>query len=159
MSEISPTFVNWDETAARPVGGAGGMVVRGKSRPLATDLHIEFAKGGVTVTNKGAEAASFSYGNTQRNSVDIFFPRGAPLKSAPYTQPSKVNEHGAIDPPEQPPPGTSTKPTFTHADPEFPRITKWYWTYRGTAPRQEFSGDPEKDPPERPKRGKAKAER
>jgi hypothetical protein len=155
MSEISPTFVNWDETATSPPGGS--TVAPGKRRPPATDLHIEFEKGGVRVKDKGKEAARFDYGDTRRNSVNIYFPRAAPIESARYTDPAKVNAHGAVDPPQAAPAGSSAMPTFTHADPAFPKITKWWWTHKDTRiPVIEFKGNPEEEPPARPKRPPAK---
>lgn len=126
MSEISPTFVNRDPNPPP----AGGTTTTAKKRPNATDLHIEFNKGGVTVKDKGS-AKEFDYGDAQRNSVDLYFPDDKPIAPAPYLPPATPGKDGdPVQPPPSPPPGTTATPTFTHDDPKFPGIKSWYWTYR-----------------------------
>lgn len=151
MSEYSPTFVNWDKEASRPVGG--GMFER-KASPAATDLHIVFNKGGVTVKDKGKEADGWEYGDTRRNSVDLTFPDDKPINSSPYQPPASLQPNGTVVPAPQPLPGTFTTPTFTHNDPKFPGIKEWWWTVKNRRSSPVFRGNPKAEAPKekRPKK-------
>jgi hypothetical protein len=156
MSVYRPTFVNWDKEASQPVGGAGGMAAR-KASPAATDLHIKFSKGGITVKDMGAEAVKSEFvdangnPNNSRQFVRLTFPAGTPINSSPYVAPAKLQPNGTVDPPSTKPlPGTSTKPTFEHPDPSFPAIEEWWWTKDGRRTTPKFT-DPD-PPPKRPRR-------
>jgi hypothetical protein len=140
MSEYSPTFVNWDETASRTTNGF--QAERGRRSPPATDLHIVFNKGGIEIKDNGTEAEKAEYGDDRRNSVDLTFPGDRPINSSPYMSPAALQPNGTVSPPPTALPGTSTKPTFTHPDPKFPGIKEWWWTRSGKRSSRVFRGDP-----------------
>lgn len=97
--------------------------------PLATDLHVIFKKGGVIVTDKGC-AEKLDRENPKGNEVHLTFPPSKKIKAGDgIVQPAKPKN--GQDAPEAPaaPPESSCKPTFRHADPNFPPIVRWYWTH------------------------------
>jgi hypothetical protein len=157
MTDLTVDFVNWDRTASRPTGGA--QVERGKRSPPATDLHVFFRKGGVTLGATKPDVHSAKPVSTELNGYEFTFPLGGSLESAPYLQPSTVNRHGALIPPVPPeklPKGSTVRITFKGTGTEVPEITRWYWTYDDPkVPRQEFRGDPDTLPS--PPRGARKA--
>jgi hypothetical protein len=123
-SEYSPTFVNEDPTP--PTSGT----TTAPKRPAMSDLHIIFTKGAVIVKDNG-KAVSVDRVDTQGNQVVFTFPDDSPLKPTPAPPAPKPQADGTpVDPTPKPPPESSFTPTFTHADPTFPRILKWWWTYR-----------------------------
>jgi hypothetical protein len=123
-SEYSPTFVN-----EYPPGTPSGTTTTPK-RPSMSDLHIVFTKGSVIVKDKG-KAASVDRVTDQGNEVVFTFPDSSPLKPAAPQPPATPQPDGTpVTPPPQPAPESSFTPTFTHADPTFPPIQKWWWTHR-----------------------------
>ncbi len=120
-SEYSPTFVYRRKKS--PPGST--TTVR---PPLATDLHIVFSEGGVSVTNKGGAEKS-DRANTGGDTVNLTFPRSKKIHAGePVTEPATP---AGGDQPEAPAPaeGTSCTPTFRHGKPDFPPIKEWWWTH------------------------------
>ncbi len=120
-SEYSPTFVY----RRKKKEGDGTR----EKVPLATDLHIVFKKGGVTVTDKGGAEKS-DRNTTKGDEVHLTFPPSKKINAGDGVDPPPEPKDGE-DAPEAPaaPPGSSCKPTFRHSDPDFPPIHYWYWTH------------------------------
>lgn len=119
-SEYSPTFVYRREKKEE------GTTTR---MPRATDLHIVFTKGGVAVTDKGCAEKSDRRTN-KGNEVHLTFPPDKKIDAGNGVDPMPQPKNGddAPDAPT-PEPGSSCRPTFRHADPDFPPIDHWYWTH------------------------------
>jgi hypothetical protein len=140
VSESKITFTNWDQTPSRSTGGK--QVARGTRSPVATDLHIEFEKGGVDVKHEGKEAIKVGH-DTKKNSYTLTFPGDKPINSSPYVSPAKLQPNGTVFPAPEALPGTSTTVTFKHTDGVFPPVKEWYWTFRGERCSSVFRGDPD----------------
>ena len=126
-SEYSPTFVYRREKKKKPDDGK--TKVREPKMPLATDLHIVFTQGGVTVTNKD-NAEKVDRETTRGNVVHLTFPPSKKIKAGDGVDPPPAPKDGQ-DAPEAPesPPESSSKPTFRHSKPDFPPIKEWWWTH------------------------------
>jgi hypothetical protein len=118
-SQYSPTFVY-----RREKEGGGTQ----PKAPLATDLHVTFNKGGVSVTDK-AGAEEVDRKDTKGDEADFKFPPSKKIKAGDHVKEPKPKK--GDDQPEapKPPPESSFTPTFHHSDPTFPGIKEWWWTH------------------------------
>lgn len=127
-SEYKPTFV-YRRKEMKPKGG-GKTKEKLPPMPLATDLHIRFTKGGVTVTDIGGAERS-DRKTAKGDEVTLTFPPSKMIKAGDSVgDPPKSKKGDDAPQAPEPPAESSCKPTFKHADPDFPPIDEWWWTHK-----------------------------
>ena len=126
-SEYSPTFVYRRKEKIKKPNGSTVEIIPPK--PFATDLHIIFKEGGVSVKDTG-NAGRAEPMTTKGNEAHFTFPPHKKIVAADGVDPAPEPNEGDDEPQAPPaPPESSCTPTFRFGKERFPEILEWWWTH------------------------------